>query len=80
MRTKIKVDKKYYKPVPWFDEGECTGCHFNKTGAMDCPNGNSDACDSGNEFEGVIFIPHTKEAMAEYIAKKLGAPDVVEEA
>lgn len=78
MRTKIKVNGKYYRPVPWLEEGECDGCALDKPGS-NCYNteANGSPCDDGQEFSGHIFIRHTKEALAEYIAKKLGADDEV---
>lgn len=83
MRTKIRVDGKWYKPVPWLDpDDECDGCSFDRGDFVESvKNGciNTDAkgspCDDGNEFSGMIFIPATKIGMAEYVAKKLGAGD-----
>lgn len=76
MRTKIRVDNKWYRPVPWLTDGNCDGCAFDKNNVMLCINNRKDQpCDDGHEFTGMILIPHTKEAMAEYVAKKLGAPD-----
>jgi len=73
MRTKIKVGKKYYKPVPWLGlERECLGCAFDSDGCINTLRGF--ICDDGNEFAGMILIPHNKEALAEYIAKRL-VPD-----
>lgn len=75
MRTKIRVNDQWYKPVPWHNDGECDGCVFNLN---DCINGESKfagLCDDGQEFSGHILIATTKEAMAEYIAKKLEGPD-----
>lgn len=76
MRTKIQVDGKWYRPVPWLVSTECDGCAFNE---KDCINASSSKfatlCDDGNEFSGMIFVPNTKEGLAEYVAKKLGADD-----
>jgi hypothetical protein len=74
MRTKIRVGDKWYKPVPWFEHKECDGCAFESNS---CINGGSAAekfrglCDANQEFEGMIFIPNNKEALAEYVAKRL---------
>lgn len=76
MRSKIRVNSAWYKPVPWLVEGECHGCVFD---GMDCLNANvgrfTDLCDDGREFSGRIFIANTKEDFARYIAKKLEDPD-----
>lgn len=32
----------------------------------------SEPCNTNSEFEGKVFIRHGKEALAEYIAKRLG--------
>ena len=76
MRSKIRVDDQWYKPVPWLREGECDGCSFD---GNNCLNSNvskfAGLCDDGNEFAWMIFIPNTKEAMAEYVARRLGADD-----
>jgi hypothetical protein len=78
-RTRIKFDGKFYKVVPWLKEGECNGCHFfkNTDQLRDCPNNASKEqfCDDGGEFSGKVFIEHGKEALAQYIAEKLGASD-----
>lgn len=74
MRTKILVEGKYYRPVPWLVDGECDGCVFEHAGCINREDRNM-PCDDGQEFTGMIFIRHTKKAMAEYVAKKLGAPD-----
>lgn len=72
MRSRIRVNDKWYRPVPWLSEAECEGCSFDGQG---CINGNHDKfgslCDDGMEFSGMIFIPNTKEALAEYVAKRL---------
>ena len=72
MRTKILVDKEWYKPVPWHEHGECEGCAFDNNG---CINGSDSKfrtlCEVEQEFEGMIFIRNTKEAMAAYVIRKL---------
>lgn len=83
MRSKIKVDKKYYKPVPWLviagDDrtSECEGCFFTNNGCINTTYG--DICDDGGEFEGMILIEHTKEALADYVVKRLLGPSKEEE-
>jgi hypothetical protein len=76
MRTKIRVDNKWYRPVPWHVDGECDGCVFD---GKDCINDSSSKfaglCDDGCEFSGMIFIRNTKEHFAEYVAKKLEGPE-----
>jgi hypothetical protein len=80
MRTKIRVNDKWYKPVPWFEHKECDGCAFDNNY---CINSSTDKfrnkCDSNQEFEGMIFILNTKEALAEYIARKLEGQDYEED-
>lgn len=77
MRSKVKFEGKYYRPVPWHVEGNCDGCALDIEGRPcefnDASRGSP--CDDGREFAGMIFIRHTKEAMAEYIARKLGGQD-----
>lgn len=72
MRSRIRVNDQWYKPVPWLNEAECDGCSFD---GRDCINGGggkfASLCDDGMEFSGMIFIPNTKEALAEYVAKRL---------
>lgn len=72
MRSRIRVNDQWYKPVPWLKEGECDGCSFDR---RDCINSGSSKfgslCDDGMEFSGMIFIPNTKEALAEYVVKRL---------
>lgn len=82
MRSKIKVDDDWYKPVPWFVEAECDGCIFDTLGCINSEHGgkferlcDAGQCDAGQEFEGMIFIRNTKEALAEYVAKRLGVDD-----
>ena len=76
MRTKIRVNDRYYKPVPWLKPTECDGCAFDKDGCINTAERNQ-PCDDGNEFGGMIFIPHNKQAIAEYVAKRLGVSDEV---
>lgn len=74
MRSKIKFNGVWYKPVPWLGEGECDGCAMSsKRTYGQCFNdaGEGEPCNGGNEFEGKIFIRFGKEAFAEYVAKKL---------
>lgn len=72
MRTKIRINDQWYKPVPWIKDGDCSGCSFDGPG---CLNSNvskfTGLCDDSQEFSGMIFIPNTKEALAEYVAKRL---------
>jgi hypothetical protein len=75
MRTKIRVNDKWYKPVPWHVDGECDGCVFDGDG---CINGSANVsgkfaglCDPDCEFGGMIFIHNTKESLAKYVAKRL---------
>lgn len=77
MRSKIKVNGDWYKPVPWFVDAECDGCIFDTLGCINSEHGGKfeRLCDAGQEFEGMIFIRNTKEALAEYVAKRLGVDD-----
>lgn len=77
MRSKIKVNGDWYKPVPWLVEAECDGCIFDILGCINAePNGKfAKLCDDGNEFTGMIFIRNTKESLAEYVVKRLGVDD-----
>ena len=74
-RSRIKVDGKFYKTVPWIKHQECDGCHFweNQKHTPDCPNQQSEDsfCDTGGEFYGKVFIEHGKEGLAKYLAIKL---------
>ena len=72
MRSKIKVDGKFYKVMPWLKHEECDGCHFSPR-THDCPNQQTKEqfCDTGGEFYGKVFIAHGKEGLAKYIAAKL---------
>lgn len=73
MRSRIKVNGTWYKPVPMVKHGYCVGCALDEE--TDCINGElglyPDACNWGSEFQGMVFIKHGKEALADYIAKKL---------
>ncbi|WP_396190061.1 hypothetical protein [Flavobacterium sp.] len=72
MRTKIRVDDKWYRPVPWHEAGECDGCVFEGVNCINASSGRfAGLCDDGNEFSGMIFIRNTKESLAAYIAQKL---------
>jgi hypothetical protein len=77
MRTKIKVNGAWYKPVPWLEVNICTGCALDMKGCINGKGENIDACVIGGEFDGHIFIEDTPEALAQYVAKKLGADDEV---
>lgn len=69
MRSKLRVDDLWYRPVPWYREGECDGCYFEKSGCLNGTKKHSNLCDNGNEFAGMVFIPNTKEAYDEYMHK-----------
>jgi hypothetical protein len=74
MRTKIRVGDKWYRPVPWLiEEDACKGCAFNNDGCINAKLTGKFAnlCEARHEFEGMIFIRNTKEAMAEYVIKRL---------
>jgi len=73
MRTKIRVGDKWYKPVPWHSESECDGCVFDGEGCINSELGGKfyGLCDANQEFEGMIFIHNTKEAMAAYVIRIL---------
>jgi hypothetical protein len=74
MRSKIKFEGVWYKPVPWLGEGECKGCAmYMNENIGQCFNdvGDREPCHANNEFAGKIFIRFGKEALAEYIALKL---------
>ncbi len=76
MRSKIRVNDQWYKPVPWLRVGVCDGCSFD---GNNCLNSNASKfnglCDADREFAGMIFIPNTKEALAAYVAKRLEGDD-----
>lgn len=73
MRSKIKFNGIWYKPVPWLGAGGCQGCDMYQNKSGQCLNDVADGepCSDGGEFEGKIFIRFGKEALAEYIALKL---------
>ena len=73
MRSRIRHEGVWYKPVPWLVEGECHGCAMNTaTYRSTCYNqGAVESCSEGNEFEGMVLIRCGKEGLAEYIAAKL---------
>jgi hypothetical protein len=74
MRTKIRVNGAWYKPVPWLLEDDgCDGCVFDDNGCINSELGGKfyGLCDARHEFEGMIFIPNTKEAMAAYVIRIL---------
>lgn len=66
MRSKIRVDGLWYRPVPWMKEGECHGCYFDTSNCQNSTK-NKDFCNAGNEFAGMVFIPNTKEAYEKYL-------------
>ena len=73
MRTKIKINTKYYRLVSWLVEGDCTGCVFRQS--YECPHEASSPfegkCGEGQEFDKHVLIPATKVGLANYIALKL---------
>lgn len=73
MRAKIRIDTKYYRPVPWLVAGDCTGCVFKKD--PHCPHKSDGSfrnkCAEDGEFDKHVFIPATKVGLANYIALKL---------
>lgn len=72
MRSKIRVDDKWYKPVPWIKEANCSGCSFDSSNCLNSITTKfRSLCDDGQEFAGMIFIPRNKEALAKYIAARL---------
>jgi hypothetical protein len=74
VRTKIRVGDKWYRPVPWLiEEDGCEGCAFDDNSCINADLGGRfvNLCDSSREFEGMIFIRNNKEALAEYVAKRL---------
>ena len=73
MRSKIKFEGVWLRPVPWLAKEDCRGCYIDENHG-DCgfnTYANENPCDDGNEFTGMIFIRCGKEAMADYIAQKL---------
>ena len=73
MRSKIKVDGKFYKAVRWIKEDSCHGCDLDVS--FKCINNHSDAasCDYDGEFAGHIFIGMDKESKARYVLARLEA-------
>jgi hypothetical protein len=73
MRSKIKVDGKFYKPVKWLKYDSCNGCDLEAN--FKCINNHSDAasCDYDGEFAGHIFIGMDKESKARYVLARLEA-------
>lgn len=69
MRSKIKVDGKFYKAVKWLIPHDCTGCALESDGCLQA-NG-EDVCADNCEFEGHIFIASGKEALAQYVLARL---------
>ena len=79
----IVVNGKRYRGVPWLadiadDNDECHGCAFHSNGCIN--DETNDCCDEGNAFGGMVFIPDTKQGLADYIALKLGVSDEPETA
>jgi hypothetical protein len=74
-RSRVKLNGKFYKVVPWLKHEDCDGCYFwDVLGqSHDCPNQQTkdQFCDTGGEFYGKVFIEHGKEGLARYIAVKL---------
>jgi hypothetical protein len=75
MRTKIKVNGVYWKPMPWLEDGDCIGCQLDHTefDKSHCINEEQQGrpCDLGGEFEGYIFVRATQNGIAEYVKKRL---------
>lgn len=72
MRSRIKVNGLWYRPVPWFAEGgaECTGCAFERNGCINTED-RDNPCDEGQEFDSQIFIRYTKEAYENYLTQQV---------
>ena len=80
-QTKTYKGKKYFV-LPALHESLCTGCVFHTADNVDddgmqaCPQNDTlsvhyEAC-TGNDYESdLMWIRPTKEALAEYVAKKL---------
>ena len=73
MRSRIRYEGVWYKPVPWIVKGECHGCAMNAdTYIHPCFNqAYGEPCSEGYEFEGMVLIRCGKEGLADYIAAKL---------
>lgn len=71
MRSKIKVEGKWYRPVPWLKDASCDGCALDGVDGAGCINTTKygQPCDDGKEFTGMVLIPNTKEAYESYIHK-----------
>lgn len=88
MTHQIKTYKgKKYFVLPALEAGRCEGCvfhtsdNFDEDGVQSCPQNDMDSnhyefCTGGDDFDtDLMWIPPTKKALAEYIAKKLEGPD-----
>ncbi len=73
MRSKIKVDGKFYQAVKWIKQDSCNGCDLEAS--FKCINNDNDmaACDYDGEFAGHIFIGMDKESKARYVLARLEA-------
>lgn len=73
MRSKIKVDGKFYQAVKWLKPDSCNGCDLEVS--FKCINNDNDtaACDFDGEFAGHIFIGMDKESKARYVLARLEA-------
>lgn len=74
MRSKIKVDGKFYQAVKWIKEDSCHGCDLDMS--FKCINNdsvNDASCDFDGEFAGHIFIGMDKESKARYVLARLEA-------
>ena len=65
MRSKIRVNGLWYRPVPWPEDGTCQGCAFALESCINTAS-RGDPCNNGNEFGGMVLIRHTKEAYEQY--------------
>ena len=73
MRSKIKVDGKFYQAVKWIRPESCHGCDLDTPGKCINNDNDSAACDYDGEFAGHIFIGMDKESKARYVLARLGA-------
>lgn len=73
MRSKIKVDGKFYQAVKWLKHDSCNGCDLEAN--FKCINTGNDPnlCDFDGEFAGHIFIGMDKESKARYVLARLEA-------
>ena len=71
MRSKIKVEGRWYRPVPWLKEASCDGCVLDIENGNDCINtaAYGQPCNDGEEFTGMVLIHNTKEAYEAYLHK-----------